>query len=214
MSDQALRIVIVGAGGHGREIFAVLAACNHPHPRYAVLGFLDDGQPDNERLRRLGTRWLGGCDALKEIDACYVLGVGSSSARHRVYERLSAIRGIPAPSIIHPTSWIGPDVELGLGTVVCAGVSITTNVRIGQHVHLNRGTTVGHDAVLGDFVTVAPLSAISGNVIVEDEAELGTGVCVIPGVKIGRAAVIGAAALVTRDIPSGVTAFGVPARPR
>ena len=111
-------------------------------------------------------------------------------------------------------AWIGLDVELAPGVIVCAGAIVTTNVRLGRHTHLNVQVTVSHDCRIGEYVTVAPMTAISGNVTLEDEVELGAGVSIIPAVTIGRGSLIGAGAVVTRDIAPGMVAVGVPARSR
>jgi sugar O-acyltransferase (sialic acid O-acetyltransferase NeuD family) len=210
---ESSRIVIIGAGGHGREIYAVIDAVNRVlGPTYDVVGFADDGTPDLHRLQRLGVPLLGHVEDIP-ADVQYFIGIGRPALRKELDERLTALGLTATAPIIHPAAWIGPDVTLGSGSVACAGVSVTTNVRAGRHVHINRNATVGHDVVLGDYVTVAPLSAISGDVILEDGVELGTGVSVLPGVRIGRGTVVGAQGCVTKDLPSGVTAVGIPARP-
>jgi acetyltransferase-like isoleucine patch superfamily enzyme len=86
-------------------------------------------------------------------------------------------------------------------------------VRIGNHFHLNLNSTVGHDVVIGDFVTVFPGVNISGNVVIGDKTTIGTGSSILPGVRIGSGCFIGAGAVVTKDVEDGQTVVGVPARP-
>jgi sugar O-acyltransferase (sialic acid O-acetyltransferase NeuD family) len=206
-------IVIVGAGGHGREIYAVIDAVNRAAsaPKYDVVGFIDDGQPDLARLARLGPRHLGGIEEMPS-DARYLIGIGESVTRERVDGQLAAMAREPVDLLTHPLSWIGPDVEIGPGSIIFAGVSVTTNVRIGRHVHLNRNATVGHDVVVGDFTTLAPGVVVSGGVTIGPAVELGSGAVVLPGVTIGAGARVGAQACVTGDLLGGETAVGVPAR--
>ena len=109
-------------------------------------------------------------------------------------------------------------VEIGEGSIVCSGNILTTNIRLGKHVHLNLGCTVGHDAVLGNFATLAPGVHISGWVTLEPSVYIGTGASVINGVEgepliIGRNAVVGAGACVIRNVPPNTTVVGIPAKP-
>lgn len=216
METMVERIVIVGAGGHGREIVALAAACNlaAERPIYDVVGVVDDGKPDIARLERLSVPLIGPVEAVGNLDARFVIGIGSPSVRRAVDKRLLAIGALAAGPMVHPLAWIGPDVELSPGVIVCAGAIVTTNVRIGRHAHLNLQATVSHDCRIGEYVTVAPMTAICGNVTLEDEVELGTGVSVVPAVTIGRGAMVGAGAVVTGDIAPGMVAVGVPARSR
>ena len=102
---------------------------------------------------------------------------------------------------------------IGEGFVACAHVSITTNIAIGRHAHLNLNTTVGHDCTFGDFVTVNPGANISGSVTLGHNVTIGTGAVIIQGVTVGEGTVVGAGAIVTRDLPAQVVAMGAPARP-
>lgn len=215
-----IHVVIVGAGGFGREIYCALqgGAVSPDGERANVLGFIDDA-PSAEnvaRVERLGSRVLGPTDVMRSIDssAQYVIGVGATRTRRAIDQRLSEMGFRAAPAFIHQSAWLGIDVQLADGAIVCAGVKITTNVRIGRHAHVNLGCTVGHDTYIGDFVTIAPLCGISGNVRINDGAELGTGVSVIPHVSIDEGCMIGAGAVVARDVQNDVVAVGMPAQAR
>jgi sugar O-acyltransferase (sialic acid O-acetyltransferase NeuD family) len=178
-----------------------------------VLGFLDDGEPDPAPLAPYGVRHLGPVAQLDSMDpdVGYVIGIGSPPVRRKIDEQYAAR---PCPVLIHPSVTYSRAVEFGPGSVVCAGVRLTNNIHLGRHVHANLNTTIGHDARLGDYVTLSPLVAVSGNVTLEDEVMIGTGVTLNPGVTVGAGSVVGSGAAVTRDIDPGVTAVGVPAKPR
>lgn len=212
MSTALPWLVIVGAGGHGRELLDVVEAMNAARPAYEFLGFVDDGSFDPDRLARRGTAHLGGLEVLAEINAEYVLGLGSPSAR-RTVDAAAAGWGRRAATLVHPRANVGSDVVLGPGTVVTALASLTTHIRTGRHVHLNIGSTVAHDCRFGDYVTLAPGAHISGSVTLHDDVTIGTGAVVIQGLTIGRGTTVGAGAAVVRDLPSDVVAVGVPAKP-
>jgi sugar O-acyltransferase (sialic acid O-acetyltransferase NeuD family) len=206
-------IVIVGAGGHGRELADVVDAINEVEPRYELLGCVDDGAPDRDRLARLGLSHLGPLNTLESMadDVRCVLGLGSGELRHRFDEWATSLGRQPV-TLVHPTAVVGSDVQLDPGVVICALASVTTNVRLGRHTHLNVAVSVAHDVRVGSYVTLSPGCRLSGNVIVEDGVIIGTAAVVLPGVRIGRDTVVGAGAVVTRDLPPAVVAIGVPAR--
>jgi sugar O-acyltransferase (sialic acid O-acetyltransferase NeuD family) len=206
-------LVVVGGGGHGRELLDVVEAVNAVRPQFDLLGVLDDGTPDLEVLAACGVRHLGPVRLLAELDAQYVLGIGSPDAR-RVIDLAATEWGRVPATLVHPSAVVGRRVTLGPGTVVCGLASITTNVRTGRHVHLNIAATVAHDCRLGDYVTLAPGARLSGAVTAEERSTIGTGAVVIQGCAIGAGTVVGAGAVVVRDLPADVVAVGVPARPR
>ncbi|RMF52154.1 MAG: transferase, partial [Bacteroidetes bacterium] len=149
---------------------------------------------------------------LRQRDLHYVLAIGSSPVRRHLAERL-ANTPLAAARLVHPEASVHPSSPLGAGTIVCRGVTVTVDVRIGSHVILNLHCTVGHDVVLADFTTAHPGVHISGNARTGEAVELGTGSVLLPGVRVGASTRIGAGAVVVRDLPEGVTAVGVPARP-
>jgi sugar O-acyltransferase (sialic acid O-acetyltransferase NeuD family) len=210
-------LIIVGAGGFGRETVDVVEAINSAAavPSWHLLGLVDDAltEANAERLHARELRHLGSLDDLLALEARprYVVGIGSPSVRRRIAERLDA-EGFSAATLIHPQTTIGSEVTIGSGSVVCAGARVTTNIRLGRHVHLNPNVTVGHDTTLGDFVSMNPASSVSGDCVVDDEVLIGVGAVVLNQITIGRAAVVGAAACVVRDVTPESVVKGVPAR--
>ena len=205
-------LVVVGAGGHGRELLDIVEAMNEVGSRFRIRGVVDEvGDPEG-LLKRRGIPWLGDNAVLPTIEGLCAIGIGSGKAREKVAARLEEA-GLEFVQLVHPTAVLGSDNRIGVGFVAAAQAQLTTNVEVGRHVHINVGATVSHDCRLGDYVTLSPGCHVSGNVTLEGGVTLGVGAVVRQGVVIGSEAIIGAGAVVVSDIPSGVTAIGIPARP-
>lgn len=219
MRHVSTPIVIIGAGGFGREVLDIIRAKNdevaESHLGWNFLGFIDDGAPNRERLDRVNATHLGGMSSLADLPegTTYVIGVGTGSVR-RELDRQASAAGFEPETLIHPSATIGADVTLGPGTIVCAGVRITTNIRTGRHVHLNINATLGHDSVLNDYVTVNPLAAVSGDVVIGEASTVGTTACINQGVSVGAGSMIASGGAVTTDVPDDVMVAGVPAKVR
>lgn len=206
-------LVIIGAGGHGRETLDIVEAINAQSSTFDFLGFVDD-RCDNESLvAARGARIIGTVDSLRGLDARYVIGVGSGKIRERLDQRLSEW-GLEAAILVHPAATLGAVVAFGPGVVVAAGARITTHVTLGRHAHINVNASVSHDCRIGNFVTVNPGVTVSGNVSIGEGTMMGAGSTVIQNRTIGRWVTVGAGAVVVSDLTDGVTAVGVPARPR
>jgi sugar O-acyltransferase (sialic acid O-acetyltransferase NeuD family) len=204
------RLVIIGAGGHGRETLDIVEACNEREPMYEFVGFCST-VVDQELIDRRRGSSLGYLDALREIEASYVIGIGTSDVRREI-DHDTRLDGRDAVVLVHPASSTGSDLRISPGVILAAGARLTTNIELGRHTHLNVNAVVSHDCVVGDYVTLSPGVLINGNVTLGDGVFLGTGAIVLPGRTIGAWARIGAGAVVTEDVPSGRTAVGVPAR--
>jgi sugar O-acyltransferase (sialic acid O-acetyltransferase NeuD family) len=211
----ATPIVIYGAGGFAREIlWLVRSARDHTHP-YEVVCFVED-EPRCENLKGLPVESLAGSRA-RFPDARMVVAVGSPVARARLVER-AAHAGYEFETVVHPRTERSEWIEIGAGTVICAGSILTTDIRVGRHVQINLDCTIGHDVVAEDFATLAPGVHVSGCVHLERGAYIGTGATIVNGtpgrpIVIGAGATVGAGACVVKSVPPGVTVVGVPARP-
>ena len=204
-------LVIVGAGGHGRETLDIVEAINAVQPTWEFAGFVDDGATIADRLDRRDASLLGTTEILAHTDPHYVVGIGSPAVRAKLDEQLTAWGRIAA-TLIHPAATVASDNRIGDGVLLAAGARVTTNVTLGRHVHLNVNAVVSHDCVVGDYTTLSPSSLVNGDVQIGTGVFLGTGAIITPGITVGDHAVIGAGAVVVNDVPSGVTVKGVPAR--
>ena len=201
-------LVIVGAGGHGRELLDIVEAINAMRPTWRFLGFLDDGAPDRGLLARRLAAHLGTSHLLAELDACYVVGTGDSEVRARI-DAFATAEGREAAVLVHPQATVASDNVLSPGVIVAAGAHITTNVYLGRHTHLNVGAVVSHDCRLADFVTLSPRSVCNGNVSLREHVFLGTGAIVTPGRTVGARTWVGAGSVVLNDLPPDQVAVGV-----
>lgn len=202
------QIVVLGTGGHGREIADIIRAVESVDSSLSLLGLVDDATPDRAALARSNIRFLGPPASLDGRDVETFIGVGNPAVREELTPRVRSATFV----LKHPTAMVGSGCTLGSASILAQGVIVTTNVAIGRHTHVNVGTSISHDCTIGDFVTISPGVRLTGAVSVGDGTFVGAGATVLPGVRVGRAATIGAGAVVTRDVPSGRTVAGVPAR--
>jgi sugar O-acyltransferase (sialic acid O-acetyltransferase NeuD family) len=203
----ARRLLILGAGGHGRAVADLAAACG-----FTVAGFTEpsgagrDVVGTDDDLSTLATGLA--------LDGA-VVGVGSTAlvVRRALFTRLGGT-GLAAPALLHPRAAAAPTARLGAGTAVFPGCILGAGVEIGVNVVLYSAVVAEHDCRIGDHAWLSPGVVLSGGVTIEPGAFLGAGAVVVPGVTIGRDAVVAAGAVVVEDVRSGVTVLGVPARPR
>ena len=211
--EKRIPLVIVGGGGHARELRYHIEEINQEKPRFELLGYVDDN-PALQGKEQLGLPVLGDLGWLSRQSSrkvCYTIGIGDSRIRRLIAERL---RGVPvAPALIHPSASVSPWSELGPGTQVCPGARISVNTRIGAHCLINWLGIIGHEATIGDFVTIGPRSLLAGGSRVDSGAFLGLNVNLNPLVRVGENSIVGSGATVVVDICANVTAVGTPARP-
>jgi len=199
-------IVIVGFGGFGREVAWLANECGRE-----VLGFLDDNiEPGNQ----LSYTILGALDSWRNYsDSEFVVAIGNPRVRKKIVERLSDQGLRSFATLVDPSVKMAESVSVGEGSVVCAGTIATVDIDIGDHVIINLNVTLGHDDKIFDYVTVAPMVALSGNVTLKEGVEVGTGAAIRQGVNMAKGSMLGMGGVLTKDTDSDTIYVGAPAKP-
>lgn len=208
------KIVIIGAGGFGREVKMLIDQINLQSKKFEFLGFYDDGIAKSTVIN--GFNVLGSISDLIKIDyeLSIVISIADPAIKKKIHNILKCNTNLNYPSLIHPNVLIGGDnVFIGNGCIICASNIITVNINIGNFVILNLGCTTGHDTSIGDYCSFMPSVNISGEVIIEDLVYVGTGAKIINLLSIGKSTIVGAGAVVSKSLPAQCTAVGIPAKP-
>lgn len=204
-----MRIVLLGAGGHGRVVLdAVRAASDHD-----VVGWLDGSARRTTDVVD-GVTVLGGEERLHNCGAeGFIVTVGSNGGglRRRLFDQARAA-GLRPASVIHPTAHVSPTATIGAGSVVLAAAVVNTHCRIGDNVIVNTRAVAEHDCLIGDDVHLAPGSVICGGVTIGSGVMVGAGSTVREGLRIGSDAVVALGSAVVSDVPEAAVVMGTPAR--
>ena len=202
------RLVILGAGGHGRALIELLQDL----PGYELVGLVDGRPPPGPVL---GVPVLGDESALPGLvrDGCRLacIAIGDNAARLAAGARLEAL-GFALPALVHPSAIIARSAELAPGVVVLPRVVLGALARVGRLAILNTGAIAEHDTLVGEGAHVGPGAVLAGGVRVGARALVGAGAACKPYVGIGADAVVGVGAAVVADVAAGQSVGGVPAR--
>lgn len=208
-----MKLYVYGASGHGREIAQLAKRCG-----YAVSAFIDDNSSLwSTHINDIPV--VSASDALDYHDTQqFIVAIGNPEARRTIMERLQRY-GFKFATLIHPNVDLDDHVTVGEGSMICAGCSIKVNASIGRGVILNSLSTVGHDSILEDYVSVMPGVNISGGVHVCTGAYIGTNAAIRNGVPdkmliVGAHAVVGMGAIVVKAVGDNTTVVGNPAKER
>ena len=206
-------IVIVGAGGFGRDTKTVIDAINSTENKYNLLGYYDDGKLLNTPINNL--KVLGTINELAETkNKLHVaIAIANPFIREKIANKLLKNSNLTFPNIIHPNNLPLADfTSFGMGNIVCGLVGISCNVRFSNFCIVNTLCSIGHDTKLYDFVSIMPGVNVSGEVNLYQNVYLGVGSTVINQVTINKNVTVGAGAVVVSDITNDITVVGVPAK--
>ncbi len=203
-------VVIIGTGGHGREVAEIVQAAAAAGRGGPLIGWLtDDVQQHGQQLSGLPIfgppAWLS-----QHPEVSAIIAIGANPVRQRIAARLPS--GWHSATAISPHALISPQAQVAAGTMVFPGVVIGPNVRIGAHSIVNVGASISHDSHVGAWCNLNPGARLAGNVQLAEGVNIGMGALVIQGRQIGAWSIVGAGSVVIRDLPERITAVGVPAR--
>ncbi len=210
MSKENNHLIVLGAGDHAKVVIATVEA----EAKFTVIGLLDDDESKH------GTTWyghpvLGGSDQLTRLReqgiSKAVVAVGDNVGRAKAAQ-IAVKAGFGLPTVIHPTAVILKGSVISEGSVLLANAYVGADSHLGAGALLSVGALVAHDCVIGSWCQLCPGAKLGGHVKLGDYSLIGMGASVLPGITVGRQAVVGANAAVIGDVPDFVTAVGVPAR--
>lgn len=200
------KLLIIGASGHGKVVADVALKMN----RWKSIAFLDD----NNTIKTLMSFEVIGTskNLFKYIDYYEIfVGIGNNATRHKIIKTLETY-GASIPTLIHPKAIIGSHVDIGVGTVVMAGVIINACTKIGKGCIVNTSATIDHDNEIEDFVHISPGVHLAGTVKVGKGSWLGIGSTVINDITITSDCKIGAGAVVVKNLLESGIYIGIPAK--
>lgn len=201
------RFAILGAGGFGKEACLYIMAI---HPAAEIV-FIDD-KPATSTISLAGRTFQVTSDWSAAKGALFTVGVGIPHTKEVLVKKALAAGLKPAPTLVHPTATV-PDPHLGVGGIICPGVVITAHVTLGDYVVINCNSVIGHDSIIGDYVTCNPNCNVSGKTTIKSGVYFGVGAATKEGVVIAEDVVVGGQAFVTKDcLEKGVTLVGIPAK--
>ena len=202
-------LIIIGAGGFGLEVWWLASQLG-----YNILGFLDDAYDRVNNNNTYNKPILGKVsDWLTYKNCNFVIAVGSPKNKKKIFDKMNL--GLDKPSfatLIAPSFQQGFNVSIGEGSIVCAGVIATAQVSIGKQCIINLNSTIGHECKIDNFVTIAPMVAVSGQVHLENLVEIGTGAAIRQGLTIEEGCFLGMGGVLTKNMPKNTMFYGNPAR--
>ncbi len=203
-------LIIVGAGGHGREVIEWVIDINKENPTWNVLGFIDDNlntlDDKKSKYKIIGKIY----DWNIEKNQCFALGIASPVIKEKV-TKLLMDRGAEFVSVIHPSARIAESATYGIGLVAYPNSGIGPDAYVGDFVTL-LSSKIGHDACVGDYTTISSHCGVNGGVILGKRVFLGSHVAIVPNKRIGDDVYVGLGSVVINDVENGIKVFGNPAR--
>ena len=207
------KIVIVGAGGFGREVAWLIDRINSKEKKYEIIGFADDNKVIGEAIGNSKVIFTIDelCNYSDNLSVC--VAIGNAKVRKQIIDKLLRNSNISFPNLIDPSVIYSTDeVKMGVGNIICAGTIMTVNISIGDFNIINLDCTIGHDDIINNYITIYPSVNVSGCVVIGNCTEIGTGTQIIQGLSIASDSIIGASAAVVKNLIESGTYVGVPAR--
>lgn len=202
------QLIIVGAGGFGRELHSMLWDC-FSQDQFAFKGFLADSPTDLSDA--LGPVLDSPNDYHPQSDDRFLLAIGSMPAREAVITAIRA-HGGEFVSFIHPLAYVAATSSIATGAVIYPHAVVSNRAELGEFVHLNYYASAGHDTRIGRCCLLAPYATLNGMTTLEDYVYLSTHATVVVGRRVGTYSKVSANSTVQHDVPPRSLVFGVPGK--
>ncbi len=204
-------LIIIGARGYGREVFNLATQCKEFNAEYVIKGFLDDNSDALIGFEGY-PKIISSVENYKvQENDVFVCALGSIKWKKYYVEQLLSKGGI-FTNLIHPTSIINSNVKLGTGLIVSMYSNISNDCSIGDYVTIQGFVAIGHDSSVGNWSHINAYSFMGGYAVLEEEVCLNTRATILPNVKVGNNATIGAGSIVLKNVKENTTVFGNPAK--
>jgi sugar O-acyltransferase (sialic acid O-acetyltransferase NeuD family) len=205
------RLIIIGAGGFGREVLSWAIDIEPTQQDWRLYGFLDE---NSTALKNYSLPYaiFGSPSTYDPTENdVFVCAIGDPKKKLSICKKLKD-RGAKFTNLVHNSAIIGNGNKIGLGCILCPRSTITTNVVLGDFITINVNSGIGHDAVINDGVTISAQCDITGNTFLGEGVFIGSNAVILPSVKVGSYAVVGAGSMVLRKVDPGTTVMGNPAK--
>ncbi len=202
-------IAILGAGGFGREVNLIIQQLIKKYNDYNFIGFFDEV----DKTKEFGEYYLGDLNKLNSWAEriSIAIAVGDGRVRKDLVKRITN-KNVDFAKLISPYAIINDVMDIGKGSIICAGANFTTNIQVDDFVVVNLNATIGHDCHLSNFSSIMPGANLAGNVTLHNAAFVGSGANVLNGLYVGDSAILGAGAVLTKNLEANKTAVGIPAK--
>ena len=203
-------LIIVGAGGFGREVYGYALSCINAGAEWRIKGFIDDNPKALDSFD-YPVKLIGSISDWKvSPNELYVLALGIPKVKKTVCQALMS-RGAEFITLIHPLSYIGRNVKIGKGCIICPFCTLTCDITLGDFVTFNTYSGAGHDSRIGSWSTLSSHCDVTGHVSLGEGVFLASSTTTVPSSKIGDWANVGINSSVIGHVKSGVSVFGNPA---
>lgn len=202
------KLIIVGTGGFGKEVAWLAQTIG----TFEIVGFLDDAKDKNEIF--YGYKILGKIEEASNFkEFSFAIAIGSPRTRKHIYNKLTDMKISNFPNLISPNAILSNTIQIGQGNIICSGATLTTDIQLGHFNIINLNSTVGHDCIFHNFITIAPIVAISGNTTLKELVEVGTGSSIRQGLTLAEGSMLGMGGVLTKNIENKNQIFiGNPAK--
>jgi len=200
------KLAIIGAGSLG--VMTLDTVLKEGVYTLKNIVFIDDEKDKGEII--YGVSVIGRSDIVADLDSNiydFVIAVADNNVRKKIAETYD----VSYVTITHPHATISEFAKIGIGNIILPNVTIDPEAIIHNHVIINKNTSIGHNVEMENFSQASPGCQLGG--LIQERTFLGLGATLLPNIKTGRQSIVGAGAVVTKDLPDYCTAIGTPAQP-